>query len=104
MAWDVWVDPHVPCFQVFVYAFGAAFTSEPRVLDASEWCGRIGDNALVDSNHAKMQCLADFDGAFHARSERVCRAPVLGVIGPFDRFTIVAEGDDGSDGSEDLFT
>ena len=56
-------QPDVLDFEVFVDTFGTALTAEAAVLHAAERRRRVGDDALVDADHAELQGLADLEGA-----------------------------------------
>src|SRR5580704_7677300 len=87
---------------VLQQTFVRALATQARLLHAAERRGRVGDDAAVDADHARLQRLRDPQRAPQVAAVQVRHQPVLGVVRHRDRLVLVGEPDDGCDRSENL--
>src|SRR5215217_2812177 len=88
--------------QVLVDALRPALAAEAGRLHAAERRGRVGDDALVEADHAGLELLDDAERALDVARVDVRHEPVLGVVRRGDRGVLVVEADHRGDGAEDL--
>ena len=81
---------------------GPALAAEAGGLDAAERRGRVGDEALVEADHAGLELLDDAERALDVARVDVGDEAVLGVVGGGDRRVLVVEADHRGDRAEDL--
>src|SRR3954469_15511977 len=88
--------------EVLLDALRPALAAEAGLLDAAERGRRVGDDALVDADHAELQALADADHPTEVGGEGVGDQAVLGVVGHLHRLLVLGEGADRRHRAEDL--
>src|SRR4051794_22225429 len=88
--------------EVLLDALDAALAPEAGVLDTTERCRGVGDDAGVEADHAGLETLDDARGAREVARVHVPDEPVLGRVGGGDPLLLRAERLDRSDGPEDL--
>ena len=79
-----------------------ALAAEAGRLDAAERRRGVGDEPLVEADHAGLELLADAERPLDVVRVDVGDEPVLGVVGGRDRGLLVVEADDRRDRAEDL--
>ena len=79
-----------------------SFAAEARVFDAAERGRGVGDDALVDTDHADLELFADPQRPGQVAGERVGDKPELGVVGAADGLVVGGERRHRCDRSEDL--
>jgi hypothetical protein len=92
------VHGHVLRLEVLVDPFLASLTTKSRVLDPAEGGGGVGDQALVEADHAGLETLADPQGPFETLGIDVGDQAIDRVVGGGDRLVVMVEADDGGDG------
>ena len=83
-------------------ALRAALATHTRVLDATEGCGHVRDDSLIDADHAGLEPVGYAKGPVDVLGEYVCRQAERRVVGEGNRLVLGVEPDDGRDGSEHL--
>ena len=71
------------------------------MLDSSERCGRVADDAPVHSDHAGFEATRNSHGVTFL-AEDVGHEAVDGIVGHEDCVVNIVVFDDGSDGTEDF--
>jgi pyruvate/2-oxoglutarate/acetoin dehydrogenase E1 component len=80
----------------------AALAAETALLDATEWCCRIGDDRTVEADHARLERLAAAQSPLQVAGVHVGNEPVLRVVGQRDRLLVGVEDHQRRDRPEDL--
>ena len=75
-----------------------ALAAHAGLLDAAERRGRVGDQALVEADHAHLQPLDDAQRAVEVPGEDVADQAVLGVVGRRSASSSVRNGEIGATG------
>ena len=75
---------------------------KPDCLTPPNGAAGVGDEALVEADHAGLERLADAQRALEVAGVDVGDEAVLGVVGGGDRLVLVDEGRDRRDRAEDL--
>src|ERR1700690_4090961 len=88
--------------QVLADSLEAALATEARLLDPSERSGGVRDDALVETDHPRLQALADAERALQVTRVDVGDETVLGEVGGGQRLLLGGERGDRGDRAEDL--
>src|ERR1700761_1981258 len=88
--------------EVLLDALVPALAPEAGLLDAAERRLGVGDDALIEADHAGLQPFADADRAFQVAGEDVGDQAIFGVVGGRDRLLLLGEAEHRGDRAEDL--
>src|SRR6056297_3709301 len=89
-------------FHELKHAFMPAFTTQARLLHATEGGGGVADQPAVQADHAVFEPFADLKRAFEVFGENIGDKTVFGVIGAAYDLFLVLEGLDCCNRAEDL--
>src|SRR5262245_17403255 len=70
--------------EILIQTFSRAFAAETGFLDAPEGHDLVGEDALVDADHAGVELLGDPPGAGEILAEQVGGKPERRVVGELD--------------------
>jgi hypothetical protein len=89
-------------FLEFPQSIPAAFATEPALLRLAEGPRRVGHDAAVDPDHARVDRLGDAQGVLESAGVDVVREAVLRVVRPTKQLGFVVPHDDWRYRPEDL--
>ena len=69
-------------------AFNTAFAAQTAFLHAAEGDDFVGEDAVIDGDHAVLQAFGDAPGAVYVLGEEITRQAKRRVVGDGDSFVL----------------